>query len=341
MSWRDRTNLFISYRQSYTHHPASRTQFGGSAINAPSNTSSNVAEERRGLMSAAGGQDGDAIIEMGALPPRWADIQDEVIDVLEAIQRSMKRLDPMHAKHVLPGFEDDAVKKREGREIEALTQEITRGFQTCQRHIKRVEAMVRQEKQKDKGISKSEETMARNLQISMATKVGEVSAIFRKKQSSYLKKMRTLGGMSVSLDNALKVNASNPYADPSMLESEADRSFSQSTIQQTQQTTQKRRTNNDSTIAQREKEIEDIAQGIIELANIFTELQTMVIDQGTMLDRIDYNVERMNTDVKAADKELKTATNYQKRSTKRKIMLLLILLVVGMFILLIYLKKWK
>lgn len=61
----------------------------------------------------------------------------------------------------------------------------------------------------------------------------------------------------------------------------------------------------------------------------------MVIDQGTMLDRIDYNVERMATDVKEADKELKVATTYQKKSTKRKIMLLLILLVAGMFILLL------
>jgi hypothetical protein len=32
----------------------------------------------------------------------------------------------------------------------------------------------------------------------------------------------------------------------------------------------------------------------------------MVIDQGTMLDRIDYNVEKMAVDVKAADKELIT-----------------------------------
>jgi syntaxin 16 len=78
----------------------------------------------------------------------------------------------------------------------------------------------------------------------------------------------------------------------------------------------------------------DIAQGIIELADIFKELQSMIIDQGTMLDRIDYNVERMAVDVKAADKELKVASGYQRKGTKRRIIFLLILLVVGMFILL-------
>lgn len=138
--------------------------------------------------------------------------------------------------------------------------------------------------------------------------------------------------MATPLDRASTPNYSNPYTDPSMLESDADRSFSQSTLQQT---AMKRRTNNDTVIAQREKEIEDIAQGIIELANIFQELQSMVIDQGTMLDRIDYNVERMTVDVKAADKELTVATGYQRRTTKRKIILLLILIVVGMFILLL------
>jgi syntaxin 16 len=115
-----------------------------------------------------------------------------------------------------------------------------------------------------------------------------------------------------------------------MLESETDKSYSQKTLQ-----TQTTLTSNDAAIMQREREITDIAQGIIELADIFKELQTMIIDQGTMLDRIDYNVERMAVDVKAADKELKVASGYQRKGTKRRIIFLLILLVVGMIILLI------
>ena len=60
----------------------------------------------------------------------------------------------------------------------------------------------------------------------------------------------------------------------------------------------------------------------------------MVIDQGSLLDRIDYNVERTAVEVKGADKELTVATGYQKRTVKRKAILLLLLVVVGMFILL-------
>jgi syntaxin 16 len=140
-----------------------------------------------------------------------------------------------------------------------------------------------------------------------------------------------MGGFASPFRSATPVQ--NPYNDPAMQESDADRSSAQSTLLQTKQQ-RLRHDPNEALIAQREREIEDIAQGIIELANIFQELQTMVIDQGSMLDRIDYNVERMAVDVKEADKELKVASGYQKRGIKRKIMLLLAILIAGIFILL-------
>lgn len=145
--------------------------------------------------------------------------------------------------------------------------------------------------------------------------------------------LRGMGGMSSpSMGDRSNTPQPGSYIDPSLQESDADRSFSQSTLQASKQ---RMLQSNDAAIAQREREIEDIAQGIIELSDLFRDLQNMVIDQGTMLDRIDYNVERMHTDVQGAEKELNVASGYQKATTKRKIILLLILIIVGLIILLV------
>lgn len=138
------------------------------------------------MSAGAFDDDGDAIIEMDMLPPRWLDVQDEVTELLNTITAKSLDLDKLHQKHVLPGFEDEDVKVQEEIRIEKLTQEITRGFHQCQTAIQSIETMVRNSRNQG-GVSKGDETMARNIQISLASRVQEVSAGFRKKQSSYLK----------------------------------------------------------------------------------------------------------------------------------------------------------
>lgn len=138
------------------------------------------------MSAGAFDNDGDAVIEMDVLPPRWLDIQDEVTEWLDGISRLMKSLDRLHQKHVLPGFDDDAVKQKEEREIEFMTQEITKAFGSCQKAIRRIDVMIRDAQQQG-GIAAGEDTMAKNLKISLATRVGDVSALFRKKQTAYMK----------------------------------------------------------------------------------------------------------------------------------------------------------
>ncbi|KAI2788482.1 hypothetical protein POX_e06498 [Penicillium oxalicum] len=326
--WRDRTNLYISYRQSFAHHPTKKSRFGA----ANGFDAGPQPEESRRLISETGGfeEDGDMVIEMDLLPPRWVDVQDEVSELLADIAQKSAELDKLHQKHLLPGFGDEELRRQNEGIIERLTQDVTRGFHQCQSAIKRIDAMVREARQQG-GVTSGEETMAKNIQISLASRVQEASARFRKKQSTYLKKLRDLDGISTPFERS-PTPAQNPFTDPSLMESEVDKSFSQTMLMQTQQ---RATGQNDAAIAQREREINDIAKGIIELSDIFRELQAMIIDQGTMLDRIDYNVERMNTEVKAAEKELKVATNYQRRTTKRKVMLLLALVVIGLIILLV------
>lgn len=168
---------YISYRQSYSHHPSKRARFTDSHSVFAGD------DDRRGLLSAVDDDDashnGDTVIEMDHLPPRWADVSDEVSELLQGIARKSTLLERLHNKHVLPGFDDS---RSEEGEIERLTTEITNDFRKCQDKIQRVGSMV-----EDTDCSKAEEVMGRNIQVSLATRVQESSTQFRKKQSAYLK----------------------------------------------------------------------------------------------------------------------------------------------------------
>jgi syntaxin 16 len=65
----------------------------------------------------------------------------------------------------------------------------------------------------------------------------------------------------------------------------------------------------------RTRELNEIAKSITQLAEVFKDLQTMVIDQGTILDSIEYNIEQTVVHVQEAVKELKVATQYVLVST--------------------------
>merc|ERR1711957_911398 len=89
-------------------------------------------------------------------------------------------------------------------------------------------------------------------------------------------------------------------------------------------------------VKSRDQEIVKIAQSIEELGNIFKELAVLVIDQGTILDRIDYNMEAVVEHTKTGIKQLEKAERSQKSARPVKcifcllgtIMILLLVLVV-------------
>lgn len=185
---------YISYRQSYAHHPTQRNKYATTSTGGgyTDNPYASANDDQRGLLSTGAFDDeGDAVIEMDLLPPRWADVSDEISELLDTIGLKGQSLEKLHQKHVLPGFNDDDAKRIEEEQIEKLTQDITKGFHMCHRCIQKIEQMIR-DSQELGTITRAEETMAKNIQISLATKVQDASATFRKKQSAYLKSMLRL-----------------------------------------------------------------------------------------------------------------------------------------------------
>ena len=65
----------------------------------------------------------------------------------------------------------------------------------------------------------------------------------------------------------------------------------------------------------RDRELTEIAKSIASLAELFKDLSSMVIDQGTLLDSIEYNIEQTSIEVSQAVKELDVATRFVFRRT--------------------------
>jgi syntaxin 16 len=85
-------------------------------------------------------------------------------------------------------------------------------------------------------------------------------------------------------------------------------------------------------IAQREKDIKQIAKSIQEIAVLFNDLANLVQEQGTILDRIDYNIEQATYHTKEAVVQLRGAQEESKKYGNKLCILLLIVLIFGVVV---------
>jgi t-SNARE complex subunit (syntaxin) len=60
----------------------------------------------------------------------------------------------------------------------------------------------------------------------------------------------------------------------------------------------------------RDRELTEIAKSIATLAELFKDLSSLVIDQGTLLDSVEYNIEQTAVHMKEAVGELEIATRF-------------------------------
>jgi syntaxin 16 len=95
----------------------------------------------------------------------------------------------------------------------------------------------------------------------------------------------------------------------------------------------------DDILKQREVEINNIVKSINELTAMFKDLQTLVVEQGTILDRIDYNIETAERGIIDANKELTKADKNLSSNCARNANLTLIVII--FFLALLILMKFK
>lgn len=85
-------------------------------------------------------------------------------------------------------------------------------------------------------------------------------------------------------------------------------------------------------VLEREQEIQGIEEGINELNEIFTNLSTIVTEQGTVLDNIESNIYSVASATRDGSSQLNRAARWQRSSSGRQLCFLLVLLVIALVI---------
>lgn len=249
--------------------------------------------------------------------PSWVLILKNVQDNISNIKNGMenlKRLQNIHATFSLKkNFQ------QEEQNVRAQTEEVKRLFVDSKKAIARIDI--------SKKPKNEEQLMKQHLKISLITELNELSTQFKDEQTEYMKNLNRM--KANRRENMTKYDDYDADLDPEERERIAeleqklqnDPGFTDDQVRQMLL--------NEQDIIRRDKEMREILTSIVELNELFKEFSQLVIEQGTLLDRIDYNLENAHDSIQRANADLLTAEKYQKMSRMTLVILVLILLVVG------------
>lgn len=203
-------------------------------------------------------------------------------------------------RRIVPKFDDEENKDIDTH-IKELVLIMTSKVRQCEDNIKKLKSISFNSKI-DTGIKE-------NMQISLAEKLRTFTASFRKNEEMYMKNYKELGGEIID-----DTNKSSNKNTSTFLQMDEDVNI----------------------LSKRDEEINTLLNSINDLACIFKDLQMLVQHQGTILDRIDYNIETALDNSKEAHKHLVKANEHMKGNCFRNITMVLIILIFIESILLIF-----
>ncbi|KAI1731758.1 SNARE domain-containing protein [Ditylenchus destructor] len=273
-------------------------------------------DEEKGIVSAG-----------SKSPPSWVNVLDEINYEMTRIKTRKATLRELQQK-TLSGLDfNEESSSPDQEKIKELTDEITTMFTHVRRLIRLLE-----ESEPDR--IRAYIRLRENVVSSLMLALNNLLHNFRASQSTYLKHLDSRRSNVDSFLLASSASAPIPYVmppaednyDASSSNAADDEELSISQIQQIMQ--------NEHMTKEREKEVIKISTSILELNNLFKDVASLILDQGTILDRIDYNVDVTAHRIKSAYKSVEKAQQYQRN---RKMQFIVVLAGFAIFLMLLIL----
>ncbi|KAH7818303.1 Syntaxin 16A [Monocercomonoides exilis] len=161
----------------------------------------------------------------------------------------------------------------------------------------------------------------KNLQMEMSTEITELSQEFRSMQRVHMQKLQGKDTSSSSSE------PTSSFDEPEIVYTRGFTTEQEEAVAYARENAQERL-----------NEIKQIARSMNELAQMFQEMHMMIVEQGTLLDRVDQNLVSARENTQEAVKELVKANEHQKASRMKLCILLLVALIVAVVICLMVFK---
>lgn len=267
--------------------------------------------DRRGPrgFGVGGGFDDGTTELMHTLPPHWVDSVEEVKALIKQIEGKVERLHGLHQSRLLVRFDQGSESSQE-REIEAVTNQIRGLFKQGEAKLRRIANAGNV----GGPVSAGDEKVRGNIQSQLAKQLQQLTMSLSKSQKEYKARVEAQKGGAGDLDGLLGPDPEAGLKTSFTVEGFTDEEVVMLELAETN-------------VEERDQEIAKIAQSINELSTIFKELAVLVIDQGTILDRIDYNMENVVEQTQRGVKELQKAEKYSKSTRPLKCIAFLVILI--------------
>ncbi|KMZ57671.1 Syntaxin 43 [Zostera marina] len=323
MATRNRTPLYKKYRDALrnvrvptvgTHGGASSSSsggMGGPVIEMVSTSLLNPNQSYAPLSTEDPGSSGGALTV--GLPPAWVDISEEISANMQRARMKMAELVKAHSKALMPSFMDGT---EDQHAVEILTQEVTNLLRKSEKRLQKLSASGASEDSNVKKMSRYKRSLATDLQ--------KLSMDLRKKQSTYLKRLRQQKEGQDGFDLEMNFNGDKhdkEYDDFN------DMGFSEHHMSKVRQ--------RETFTKEREREITQVVESVNELAQIMKDLSVLVIDQGTIVDRVDYNIQNVAASVEEGFKQLEKAERTQRKGGMVMCASVLVIMCLVMLVLLV------
>ncbi|KAL4588390.1 hypothetical protein LXL04_001274 [Taraxacum kok-saghyz] len=315
MATRNRTFLFRRYRDALksVRVPSGRSAVsdGGAMIEM---ADASLLKQNRSYAPLSTHDPGTSSVgtPMMGLPPAWVDVSEEIAANIQRARSKMSELSKAHAQALMPSFGDG---REDQHRIEALTHEVTDLLKKSERSLRRLSAAGRAE----------DSTVRKNVQRSLATDLQSLSMELRRKQSMYLKRLQQQKEGSDGVDLEMTLNGMHSRSE--------DDDFDDFGFNEHQMAKLKK---SEAFTMERDREIQQVAESVNELAQIMKDLSVLVIDQGTIVDRIDHNIQNVAASVDEGLKQLQKAERHQKQGGMVMCATVLVIMCFIMLVLLIF-----